>query len=75
MHLADLLIHVHEKLGVTEQEGLEDDLRQVEGVIAPRFNGDNPHMLLVSYNPEATNSYNLLRKVTTKGYGAQLVAL
>lgn len=75
MHLADLLIHVNETLGASEQAFLEEELRKAKGVVAPRFNGKTPHLLLVSYDPEATDSRGLLDRVKSNGYTAQLVGM
>ncbi len=75
MHLVDLLIHVKEALGSTERASLEDELRKVEGVIAPRFNRETPHLLLVSYDPREAEARNLLNRVKDIGYTAQLVGM
>jgi len=75
MSLADVLIHVDEALAATECEHLEGELRKIEGVIAPRFNSSRSHLLLVAYNPDATNPGKLLRSVETSGYSAQLVGM
>lgn len=75
MHRVDLLIHVNETLGVTERTSLEDDLRKVDGVIAPRFNRETPHLLLVTYDPQAVDTRNLLNRVKAKGYSAQLIGM
>lgn len=75
MHLADVIIHIDEALATTQRGHLEDELRKVKGVVAPRFNRGSPHLLLVSYDPGATDSQNLLRVAKTNGYRAQLVGL
>ena len=75
MQLADILIHVNESLPVAEQDSLEDRLRQVEGVIAPRFSDEKPHLLLVSYDAGVADTTHLLRQVEAGGYTAQLVGM
>ena len=75
MHLADLLIHVNETLGAAERAALEEELRKTEGVIAPRFNRETPHLLLIAYDPREIDSYNLLNRVKDSGYNAQLVGM
>lgn len=75
MSLADVLIHLDETLAVTQRERLEGKLRKVEGVIAPRFNSDRPHLLMVAYDPRATNPGEFLRTVEISGYRAQLVGM
>lgn len=75
MHLADLLIHVNETLEATERASLEEELRKAKGVIAPRFNKETSHLLLVSYDPQEINSHNLVNRVKDNGYNAQLVGM
>ncbi|WP_126453324.1 hypothetical protein [Sulfuriflexus mobilis] len=75
MHLADLIIHVNETLAASERTALEDVLRQSNGVVAPRFNKETPHLLLVAYNPEQIDSHKLLHQVKAGGYTAQLLGM
>ena len=73
MHTPDITIHINESLDAKKQEALEATMREIDGVIAPRFN--LPHMLVVVYNSERTSPAVLLNAVTSKGYQAQLVGL
>lgn len=75
MHRVDILIHVNETLGITERTSLEDDLRKVDGVIAPRFNKEATHLLLVTYDPQVVDTRNLLNRVKARGHNAQLVGM
>lgn len=75
MHVTDMLIHVNETLGANERESLQTELRKLSGVIAPRFNRATPHLLLVSYNPQAVDSVSLLNRVKADGYHVQLVGM
>jgi len=73
MHTPDITIHINESLDVTKQEALETAIREIDGVIAPRFN--LPHMLVVLYDSKITSPVILLDAVRNKGYQAQLVGL
>lgn len=75
MHFADLLIHVNETLGAAERAALEEELRKAKGVVAPRFNRETPHLLLISYDPQEIDSRSLLNRVKDGGYSAQLVGM
>jgi hypothetical protein len=75
MQLSDVLIHIDQQINDLEKERLTNQLREVEGVIAPRFNDGKKHLLLVSYNPDSTNTMALLKEVENKGYTAQLIGL
>lgn len=73
MQNTDIMIHINELLDDNQRQQLESQLREIPGVIAPRFN--KPHLLLVSYDLECTHSFKLLHLVKSKGYQAQLVGL
>ena len=73
MHTPDVVIHVTESLTQDQQQTIEGKLREVDGVIAPRFN--KPHLLVVLYSAKKTTPAALLQAVTTQGYRAQLVGL
>lgn len=75
MQLTDVLIHLDQKIDEIEKENLVEQLRDVDGVIAPRFTNAKVHLLLIAYNSDTTNSTTLLNKVKDKGYNAQLVGL
>jgi hypothetical protein len=73
MHTPDVTIHINEALDATKQDALENAMREIDGVIAPRFN--LPNMLVVLYNSDKTSPAVLLNAVTSRGYQAQLVGL
>ncbi len=75
MQLTDVLIHLNKKTNETEKESIVENLRKIDGVIAPRFNEEKDHLLLVSYNSDVTNSLTLLNEIKKTGYTAQLVGL
>jgi len=75
MQLSDVLIHLDQNINESEKENIIEQLRAVEGVIAPRFNKEREQLLLVSYNSDTINSLTLLNEVHDKGYKAQLVGL
>ncbi len=73
MHTPDITIHINQALDAVSQQALETTMREIDGVIAPRFN--LPHMLVVLYNSDKTSPAVLLNAVRSKGYQAQLVGL
>jgi hypothetical protein len=73
MNISDVLIHINESLSVEARSSLEDEMRQIEGVVAPRFSPGKQHLLVVAFDPQRTNSAALLKKAQAAGYTAQLV--
>ncbi len=75
MDIVDLLIHVAPLPNGDGQRTLEERLRRVDGVIAPRFNSPHSHLLSVAYTPDKVGSQHLLHTVIAAGYQARLVGL
>lgn len=73
MHTPDIMIHVADCLTHDQRQAIEGSLREIDGVIAPRFN--KPHLLVVLYSAGKTTSAALLQAVTRAGYRARLVGL
>ena len=73
MQATDIMIHISDSLNTVQKENVESKLREIDGVIAPRFNKD--HLLLIYFNLEKTKSSVLLNTVQSTGYQAKLVGL
>lgn len=71
MDINDVVIHVNESLGARARHELEDHMREIDGVIAPRFNDNKTHLMIVAYNPDRTRMGVLLDEVRRQGYTAQ----
>ena len=73
MTISDVVIHVNESLNPQSRHELEDQMRTIDGVIAPRFNERTPHLMIVAYNADNTNAHALLDGVRHNGYSGQVV--
>jgi len=71
MDINDVVIHVNEALDPHKRQDLEDQMREIDGVIAPRFNESRPHLMIVAYDPERISTGELLNQVRRQGYHAQ----
>ncbi len=75
MQLSDIMIHVTESLSPEARGALENTLRDVDGVIAPRFGAGTDHLLLVAFDADRSRPADLLAAVRQSVGQAQLVAL
>ena len=75
MNIIDILVHIRTNLNGEDRDNVEQELRQLDGIIAPRFTEHNEHLLVVAYNPAKLNTGGLLEKVTAMGLDARLVGL
>jgi hypothetical protein len=75
MSFADFLINVHPELPLNERARLEDELNHMGGVVSARFSPGHPHMMTVTYNPDAVSSGTVLARVGAHGIEASKVGL
>jgi hypothetical protein len=75
MDMSDVLIHINESIEESGRWRLEKSLRDVEGVVAPRFSPGHDHLMFVAYDPDSTSAAAILGQVRDQGYGAQIVAM
>lgn len=72
-HVANILFHISETLRDRDVDAMEHDLAYEKGVQTVCFNCDNPHLMLVDYDPMEINSAQLLNSVQSRGLHASLV--
>lgn len=73
MDISDVLIHIDQALSVAEKHALEEKMRAIPGVVAPRFNPGHDHLLLVAFDPARSKTSVMLDIVRAGGYRAQLI--
>jgi len=73
MNISDVMIHINETLSGEARSSLEEAMRQIDGVVSPRFSPTKRHLLLIAFVPEKTSSAVLLSKARAAGYTAQLI--
>jgi len=73
--LADVMIHVDEELPPVRRGDVEERLRRIDGVVSVHNPNDRPHLVVVEYRPDRTNSQALLQMVRDEGVHAELVGL
>jgi hypothetical protein len=70
-----MIVHVDEAIPADKMHELEDVVRTDACVISACSSNENPHMLLVTYNPACTSSGKVLNMVQAQGVHAELVGL
>ena len=75
MSISDVMIHVNESLSPETRHTLENEMREIDGVISPGFSASEEHLLEIAYNPDVVGAIDLLHKVESHGYHAQLVGM
>jgi len=64
INIADFVVHLHPDTTTDCKDRIETGLRAQDGVVSVHFNEeDNPHALVVAYNPQASSSQALLAEI------------
>lgn len=71
MTLSDVVIHVNQTLDAPARRDLENRMREVEGVIAPRFSDNRTHLMVIAYDADRARMLDLVEAVEDQGYNAQ----
>lgn len=71
----DVVIHIDESLTPAQRDDLLDGVRDYDGVLAVEAHENRPHLLVVKYDAEATESLDLLNKIKAGGLHAELIGL
>lgn len=74
-NLADVTIHIDETLTHNAMEKIRDAVVGSDGVGSASFHDNQPHMMMVLYDPNKLNSHKLLGIVESKGVHAELIGL
>lgn len=75
IQLADVTVHIDQDLQRNERSKIEDSLRSLDGVVSVHNPDDQPHLAVVEYDPQKTNSGAILSTVTAQGVDAKLIGL
>jgi len=73
MNISDVMIHINENLTIEQRSSLEEKMREIDGVVSPRFSPNKNHLMLIAFVPEKTSSTVLLNQARAAGYTAQLI--
>ena len=75
INLVDLTVHIDEDLNAEQRATIEESLRALDGVVSVHNADKTPHLTIVSYNPDKTDSQAILKRVTDQGAHAELIGM
>lgn len=73
--MVDVTLHIDEETTTDERENLRDQLLKLDGVMAANYQDNQPHLMIVEYNPDQTTSHRLIETAEQRGYHAELIGL
>lgn len=75
IQLADVTIHIKEDTDAATRSAIESALRGINGVVSVHMPQEEPHLIVVEYDPDATKSMALLKAVKGLTGHADLIGL
>ena len=75
IQLVDVTIHIDRDTDADIREKIETALRNLSGVISVHMPDEEPHLLVVEYDPDATKYEHLLTIVRELAGHAELIGL
>jgi cell division protein FtsX len=75
IQLVDVTIHIDRETDDDTREKIEVALRKLPGVVSVHMPKEESHLVVVEYNPDATNSTHLLTIVRELAGRAELIGL
>lgn len=73
--LADVTIHIDRETDADTRGKIESALRLLNGVVSVHMPSEEPHLLVVEYNPEVTTSAHMLTTVRELAGHAEMIGL
>lgn len=73
--LVDVTIHVDRETDADTRGKIDAALRRLNGVVSVHMPDEEPHLLVVGYNPDVTTSTHMLTTVRELAGHAEMIGL
>ena len=73
--MVDVMLHIDETLPHSARESLREKFLAHQGVLAAAYHDDQPHLMVIEYDPDVTASSEFIALATEQGVHAELIGL
>lgn len=73
--LVDVTIHIDKEADADTREKIEAALRTLPGLVSVHMPNEEPHLLVVEYNPDDTTSTHMLTTVRELAGHAEMIGM
>ena len=70
--ITEVVVHINEELNKQHRKNLSEQVNNLNGISAVLINDQKPHLMRVSYDPQAISSLQVLEGIKNTGVHAQL---
>jgi hypothetical protein len=75
IQLTDVTVHIDQTLDLAQRSQIDEALRAIDGVVSVHNPDERPHLSIIGYNPDKTDSAAILSTITGQGVRAELIGL
>ena len=75
INLVDVTIHIDKETNTDTRGKIETALRNLPGVVSVHMPDEEPHLVVVEYNPDVTKSTHMLTTVRELAGHAEMIGL
>lgn len=75
INVVDVTLHIDNNLDATVRAAVEKELRSLNGVISVHMPADKPHLVEVSYNPDAVKSEHIEHSIRELAGKVEMIGL
>lgn len=73
--MADVVLHINEDTDNEDRERLRDELLAVDGVMAAAYHDEQPHLMIIEYDPELVEALKFVEVAKDRGLHSQLAGM
>ena len=73
--MVDITLHIDENTSHDEREKLRDTILQLDGVMSADHHQEQPHLMVIEYNPDVIKSSKFIDVIKSYDMHAELVGL
>ena len=73
--MADVTVNIDENLDHSKLQEIANEVRTINGIDSVTFHDDKPHLMIVKYDPNLTDSSSIHKAITAKGVHAEMLGL
>jgi len=70
--ITEVVVHINEELNKEHREQLSEQINNLNGISTVLVSAQKPHLMRVSYDPQAISSLQVLEGIKNTGVHAQL---
>lgn len=73
--LVDITVHINENIDPHDRQSIQEEIRQIDGVMVASSSDAKPHLLMFGYDPKRISGQEIVNAILNKGMHAQMITL